>query len=414
MSAAACDPSPSRARLLILSFSPIARDARVLKQVRLLAPRYTVTTCGYGPAPEGVADHVQIPDELLAWRLDRASLILGRFEQAQRMQETVAWAREHLRRDAYDVVLADDAETVPLALWLRPVGGVHADLHEYASRQKEGNLRWRTFVAPYVRWLVRTYVARADSVTTIAPGIAEEYEREFGIRAQVVTNASPLRRAPVGRTHQPLRLVHSGAALPDRHLEVMIEAMREVTTGARLDLYLTPNDPGLIDRLRHQADEVCAQAGEERVRVLDPVPYTQLVETLAEYDVGVFSIPPVSFNYRMTLPNKLFDFVQARLAIVVSPSPEMARVVREHGLGRVTEGFTAQDLARTLNELDEQAVRGYREAADRAAEPLSAERQVGAWLEAIDALAARADARPSAAASAPATTHRDVRAPKDR
>lgn len=376
--------------MLILSFSPLVRDARVLKQIALLTPRYRVTTCGYGPAPEGVVEHVRIPDELISWRLDRPAAILRCFRRVQRRQEVVAWARRHLSPGRFDVILADDAETVPLALWLRPRGGVHADLHEYASRQKEGSPRWRMFVAPYVRWLVRTFVARADSVTTIGPELAAQYEREFGIRARVVTNATPLRRAPVGATHEPLRLVHTGAALPDRHLEIMVEAMREVRTGASLDLYLTPNDPATIARLRELAADIRRESGQERVRVLDAVPYDRLVETLAGYDVGVFSLPPVSFNYRMTLPNKLFDFVQARLAIVVSPSPEMARIVREHQLGWVSEGFDAQSLARTLNALTPAGVRAAREASDRAAEELSAERQVGVWAEAIDALADRA------------------------
>ena len=40
----------ARPTLLILSFSPIASDARVLKQVRMLAQDHDVTTCGYGPA----------------------------------------------------------------------------------------------------------------------------------------------------------------------------------------------------------------------------------------------------------------------------------------------------------------------------------------------------------------------------
>ena len=47
-------------KLLIISFSPIARDARVLKQVRLFSPKYEVTTCGFGPAPEGVKRHLEL------------------------------------------------------------------------------------------------------------------------------------------------------------------------------------------------------------------------------------------------------------------------------------------------------------------------------------------------------------------
>src|SRR5699024_5147646 len=47
---AAGDTPPS---LLVLSFSDISRDARVLKQVTMLSTDYRVMTCGYGPTPEG-------------------------------------------------------------------------------------------------------------------------------------------------------------------------------------------------------------------------------------------------------------------------------------------------------------------------------------------------------------------------
>ena len=36
-------------RLLILSFSPIDRDPRVLRQVKLFNEQLEVVTCGYGP-----------------------------------------------------------------------------------------------------------------------------------------------------------------------------------------------------------------------------------------------------------------------------------------------------------------------------------------------------------------------------
>ncbi|WP_139738510.1 glycosyltransferase [Actinomyces wuliandei] len=378
-----------RARVLILSFSPIVSDARVLKQVRLLSATHEVTTCGYGQAPEGVAAHVQIPDELVSWRLDRASLVARRFSRVQARQEVVSWARKHLPVGAWDVVLANDAETVPLALSLRPLGGVHADLHEYAPRQKEGVLRWRLFVAPYVRWLCRRYVVRADSVTTVAQGLAQAYRREYGIRAGVVTNATPYHDTAVTPPSRPLRLVHSGAALPDRHLERMIEAVGRTRREVTFDLYLTRNDPDLIERLRQQA----AQLPPGRVRVLDPVPYTRLVETLSGYDVGVFCLPPVSFNYKHALPNKLFDFVQARLAVVVSPSPEMAQVVRQHGLGVVTADFSSASLAAALDALTDQDVARAKRASDRVAHLLSAEQQVAGWVEAVAVLERRARAQ---------------------
>ena len=370
-----------RARVLILSFSPIVSDARVLKQVRLLAADHDVTTCGYGPAPEGVVDHVEVPADRPAWSWSRAALLTRRYRRAYWGNPAVAFARGALADRRFDVVLADDVDTVGLAMWLEPRCGVHADLHEYAPRQKEDLLRWRLFVAPFVRWVCRRFVARARSWTTEGEGIAAEYERRFGFRPRVVTNATPytdLAPVPTGRT---VRLVHSGAALADRHLETLVDAVATSRAAVTLDLYLTPNDPAHLADLRERA---AAHPG--RVTVREPVPYDALVATLHRYDVGVMVLAPVTFNYRWALPNKVFDYVQARLGLIVGPSPEMARLVREAGVGAVTEDFSLEALVRALDALDPATVDGWKQASADRAHELSSESQVVVWAEAIDRL----------------------------
>lgn len=376
------DPRPT---LLVMSFSPLRSDARVLRQIRLFSSRYAVTTLGYGEAPDGVVEHLRLPDDVVSWHKDRRLLMARRFETAYRSAPVTLAARQLLegRRGSFDVVLADDVDTLPLALDLAPPGGVHADLHEYHPRQNEENRRWRLFVAPYYRWLVRTYATRADSVTTVGQGIAREYRLRFGLRPTVVVNAPhfvDLDPTPVG---EPLRLVHSGAARRDRHLAIMLDALDLTHRPMTLDLYLTPNDPAYLTELRART------AGSSRVRVHDPVAPGELVEVLARADVGVFVLPPVTFNYLWSLPNKFFDFVQARLAVVVGPSPEMAGLVRQHRLGVVTDDFDAASLARALDALTPQEVEGYKRASHAAARELSAEHQVQGWARAIDTLAAR-------------------------
>ncbi|WP_194092441.1 glycosyltransferase [Ornithinimicrobium flavum] len=375
------DPRPS---LLVLSFSPLRSDARVLRQVQLLAERYAVTTLGYGEAPDGVVEHLRLPDDVVSWHKDRRLLLSRRFETAYRTSPVVQAAARLLegRRARFDVVLADDIDTVPLALDLAPRGGVHADLHEYHPRQNEELLRWRLFVAPYYRWLVRTYGTRADSVTTVAEGIAREYRLRFGLRAGVVVNAPhfvDLEPAPV---HEPLRLVHSGNAQRHR-LDVLLEAMELVTAPMTLDLYLMPNDPAYLAELQAR------YAASDRVRLHPPVAPADLPATLNAHDVGVYVLPPVSFNHLWALPNKIFDFVQGRLALVVGPSPEMAGLVRRHGLGVVTDDFSAAALARALDRLTPADVAAGKTASHAAAHELSAEQQVRGWARAVDALAAR-------------------------
>lgn len=370
------------ADVLVLSFSPIASDARVLKQIALLREQHSVTSCGYGPAPEGVVEHLEIPANAATVALNGRLITARAYLPAYAAIPAVTAARRLLRphMGRHELVIANDVETVPLGLWLRPRVGVHADLHEYSPRLHEENPAWRRRIAPFYRWLCRRFVLKADSVTTVGQGLAEAYREELGIEAAVVVNAAPfaeLEPTPVP-DDGPLRLVHSGAALRNRQLEVLLDAVAATYTPLNLDLLLMPNDPPYIEELRARAVE--------GVRVLDPVPYSQLVSTLNGYDLGVHVLPPVNFNNANALPNKVFDYVQARLGLVVGPTPEMAALAREHGVGLVAEDFTAEALAAVLDSLTPERVRELKAASHAAARELSAETAVQGWARAIDAL----------------------------
>nr|BFF10655.1 hypothetical protein GCM10025699_19580 [Microbacterium flavescens] len=97
----------------------------------------------------------------------------------------------------------------------------------------------------------------------------------------------------------------------------------------------------------------------------------------------------MNFNNRWALPNKIFDYVQARLGVVVGPSPEMADYVTRYGVGTVTDDFTAESLTRLVDGLDETSVAAYKRASQQHARELSSEAQVQIWKRAVDAIAGR-------------------------
>ncbi|GAA3897866.1 glycosyltransferase family 1 protein [Microbacterium invictum] len=374
----------TRPTLLIVSFSPIVSDARLLKQISLFRGQYDIVTCGYGDEPDGVVEHIRIPDEYAIWRHHRVLVILRRFARAYRRNAAIAAALAALRGRTFDVAIANDVEAAGVALSVSPRGGIHADLHEYSPRQHEELLRFRLFVKPFMEWMCRTQVARAASWSTVSEGLARAYERRFGFRPEVVTNAAPYVDAEPTPVHAPLRLVHSGAALRNRHLDTLLDAVR-ASRDATLDLYLTPNDPAYLGELIATS---VASAG--RVTVHDPVPYAQLAATLRAYDVGVHILPPVNFNNKWALPNKIFDYVQARLGVIVGPSPEMAEYVHRYNIGWVADGFTATALTATIDTLTPHAVEVAKQSAHTHARELSSESQVVIWKAAVDALADRA------------------------
>lgn len=372
-----------RPSLLIISYSPLYRDARVLRQIRHFTPDYDVTTCGYGETPEGVVDHVQIPDEIIYWHKDRKLMITRRYQRAYDTAPVTQHLRGRFTPGQFDVILANDVDTVPLAVTLKPRGGVHADLHEFSSRQKEESRVWRLAVAPYYRYLVRRWVSRADSATTVGDGLARQYKSEFGIACSVVVNAPQYADLSPRPVAWPPRLVHAGNGVAAR-LEVMLEAMSLVTNGATLDLYLIDQGNGYVPALRER------YADSSVITIHDPVPTAEVVITLNSYDVGVYSLPPISFNFKWAMPNKFFDFVQARLALVIGPSPEMASLVEKYHLGVVAQDFTPEGFAAAINALTPEGLEAAKAASHEAARVLCAEEQVHGWSEPIRVLAGRA------------------------
>jgi len=113
------------------------------------------------------------------------------------------------------------------------------------------------------------------------------------------------------------------------------------------------------------------------------VPYRDLIRTLNGYDLGLSIFPPTTFNLAWCLPNKFFDFVQARLGVIVGPSPEMVRFVEEYGIGLVLPDFEPSSLAAALESLTAERVAAWKAASAAHAAALSSESQAGIWEELI-------------------------------
>jgi hypothetical protein len=371
--------------ILILAFSPIARDPRVMRQVELLRPRYRVTVAGYGPDPtaqvEFVGLHTRAAGAVMkVWR--GLVLLLGWSESYWRSRPEVRSARARLKGRRFDLIIANDIAALPLALALAGDRPVLIDAHEFSPLEFEDRRGWRLLFGRHYERLCRRYLPRAAGMTTVCQGIADEYRRRYGVAPIVIENAPPAQPlAPVAPEHGRIRMVHHGAAIRSRRLEAMIDVMDALDERFTLDFMLVPNEPQYLSDLQSRA------AGNPRIRFLAPVPMPDICRALNRYDVGLFLLPPANFNYRHALPNKFFEFVQARLAVAIGPSPEMARLVREHSLGVVAQTFEPRDLARALARVSAADLAACKAAADRAAATLNFDRAGARLLELVDRLA---------------------------
>lgn len=364
---------PDRPRILCISLSPIHSDARVLRQIELLAEFGHVTTVGFGTAPDKAAEHFAVPDGLPTLPQTAAGVIklaLRRHRSTEIDAPAIRWVKEHLHGRRFDLVVANEARVLGLAHLLASGAPVWADMHEWAPEERTHILSWRLLVAPFMTHLCSRYLPEATLVTTVSQSIAKLYDAAFGTRAALMRNAGPFRNlAPSPTQPDRIRLVHSGAAIHGRRLELMLETMALLDRRFSLDLYLMPGGDGgaYLKRLQEKA------AADSRIVFHEPVAPEELPGTLNGYDVGVFWIPPTHTNARLTLPNKFFDYVQARLAVAVGPSPEMQLLVERYDLGRIATSFSAAACAESLRALSPETLASAKEASDRAAHDLNFE-----------------------------------------
>lgn len=213
-----------------------------------------------------------------------------------------------------------------------------------------------------------------DQMITVGKGLALEYQAHYPVNPIVVTNANYYANLEPTPVSESIRLVHHGAANPSRQLEIMIEMMNYLDNRFTLDLMLLT--PAIANRKTRSYLTKLKQLikNHSRIRIIPPVKSAEVVNFIHQYDMGIFLLPPINFNYANTLPNKLFDFIQARLAIAIGPTPEMANLVNTYHLGVVSEDFTARSLAKKINSLSREDIQHFKAQSSDAALMLSAEK----------------------------------------
>jgi glycosyltransferase involved in cell wall biosynthesis len=373
------------ARVLVISFSDHARDPRVDRQIIALSPHHELVTAGFGA---GAADSERFIDLRVAWSTPaaRANQAAGLQRIASRRFETAYWGNRLVRATLArldhvrpDVVVANDIQTLPVALRVARGAPVLFDAHEYYPEHFAQVRWWTLLMAPYLTHLCRTYMPRAGATSTVSPGLAALYAERVGVDPTVILNAPPradLEPSPTGR---PVSLLHHGLADPRRRLEGMIEAVRLLDDRFVLNLMLMGSNRS-IGRLQSAA------RGDSRVRFLPPVPMREIPRVANGHDIGLFLLEPQTPNQRHVLPNKLFEFIQARLGVAIGPSPDMAAVVREWDCGVVADDFTPAALAATLDSLDADDIARMKRRSHAAAEQLCSERTEQRLLDLVGGL----------------------------
>lgn len=368
---------------------PIENDPRTGRQVEYLAPHYDITVIGFGKPSEAWTNigwkPVSLQASALSKLLDVLLLLLGRvipafydlyFRQRPRYRQCLQYALE-THADAYH---ASDWAMLPIAVEAARQNNARVvfDIDEYWQLFEESNRLWLLFFAPLIRHVFAKYAQSVDAAITVSPVFVQRYRDEYQLDSILVYNAPEYVDVPEHALDPAnIRLIHHGAAQSDRQLERLVEAVALLEPRYTLYFLLGDANPDYVNSLRLLGE----QRAPGRIHFLKTVRYHEIVETIAQYDIELCYMAPTTFTWLMTLPNKLFESMVAGLAVLVAPSPAMAEIVQTYSTGWVAPGFTAQDIAQTLNALTAEDIDAKRRAAREAAKTLNAAHELGKVVE---------------------------------
>lgn len=195
----------------------------------------------------------------------------------------------------------------------------------------------------------RQFIRQADAIITVTPQIAEHLSELYDIRnVLVVPNACPrtvvdrpsCRRVP----ELPVKFLFQGGAAVGRGLDLLLKTW-DSFADARTILYVRCPENELLAGLRRR---YAASVERGTVVFLPPVKEEDLVTAATFADVGVIPYAPASRNHAYCCPNKLSQYMQAGLALLVSDTAFVGERVREFDCGLV---FKANDADRLVEQV---------------------------------------------------------------
>ena len=251
-----------------------------------------------------------------------------------------------------DLLISNDLDTLPANWAVSRLKGIPIvyDSHEFFTEVPE--LINRKRIQSVWKWIEKRCIVGLDAYLTVSDSIASAYQKRYGIEMDIIRNL------PVSYTKSEIKIspehiidtqgcnliLYQGSVNVDRGLEEIMHAMQFLPKFKLLicgdgDIYQD------LLLLRNEMD------WKDRIQFTGSVALEKLPEYTVQADVGISIEKLNGLSYTYALPNKIFDYLQAGLPVLISSMPEVVKLSNQFEFAQVIEKVTANEIAAGLTEL---------------------------------------------------------------
>ncbi|MBN2487354.1 MAG: glycosyltransferase [Bacteroidales bacterium] len=249
-----------------------------------------------------------------------------------------------LLRKRFDIIVANDIDTLA-ACWLAGIITKKVlvfDSHELFTGLPE--LENRPFIRKVWLMIERLIVPKIRFGYTVSSPIVEYYRKNYNKNLELIRNVGVYRQGPVFKgfvNNGENIVVYQGSVNVGRGIELMLNALKYLEN---IRFWVIGHGT-VVDSLKKLA---CELSVSEKVVFLGRIELDKLWGYTENAHIGISLEEDLGLNYRYALPNKLFDYVQSRIPVIVSDLPEMKALVENYGVGLVLKQRTPEELANCI------------------------------------------------------------------
>jgi glycosyltransferase involved in cell wall biosynthesis len=223
------------------------------------------------------------------------------------------------------------------------------DSHEYW--QDANPNRVSKVVKLLLKRVEKFLIKRADICVTVSCGIAKLLEDDYNIAKPEIIRNLPERwdtgvkkklRKSLGIDKRKIIFLYQGV-INGPWVFDLLEAFENLNNDNAVLVYLGNGDK--VEDLKSK--------GVMRVYFHPSVNFDDLPAYTSDADVGVHTMYGDIKNQLFALPNKLFEYIQGGLSLIVSDLPEMSALVHKHNIGLTFTPGSKLELCQCLNEFVE-------------------------------------------------------------
>lgn len=214
------------------------------------------------------------------------------------------------------------------------------------------------------RYIERKVIPDLKFMMTASYSYAEWFKKQYGVEAVVVQNV-PVKMEVTEpyENHQSKIILYQGAINPFRGIDKVIKAMQLINN---TELHIAGDGP-----MKAEYEQLVIDLGlQSKVKFLGKLHPDDLKLVTRKADVGLSIEENGGPSYLFSFPNKVSDYIQARVPVVLVNFPEMMRILSKFEVGESIQDHHPETLAKAISVVLENGKLFYRDELNRAANEL--------------------------------------------